>query len=297
MAGVSLCSEEIWGCRNQEACMGELRKFYNKTLPDIALNFFLVTIRNLLQRQTVRSAIRGQARKIITGSREKQPYTPLPTVERYADRIVETLNGKGIFPTSICIDGLPGSGKSTLSRALADRYNLTWRTLLWHELGAAYPFKKGRIYESTRLVRTQNMEDFDIVIYIDCPEEMAQNRVITRDRNAALADVVDFPKFKKIGDAAFRMLGGRELRIEGSPIRIKRRPRGGYKDLERLKVRLQKKGFDVEGFSKEELYFIYCYGAPQSGLSPYLKLGAYNSEILSGIYEALVRSLGKRFLT
>jgi hypothetical protein len=78
---------------------------------------------------------------------------------------------------------------------------------------------------------------------------------------------------------------------------MKQRPQEGYRDIERLKTRLREKGIDVEGFSKEELLFIYCYGKPQIGLSPYVKLGAYSNEILSGIYDALVRSLAKRFLT
>lgn len=277
--------------------MDLLKMFYKKILPDIALGFVVLTAKNLLERQTVRSAISGQARKILTGNREKQPYETVPRVEYYADKIMEALNDRGISPRSICIDGPPGSGKSTLGRALAERCGLKWRTLYWQELRGVYPFKKGRIYENIRLIRTQDMEDFDIVIYIDCPIEEAKDRMITRDRNGALADVVDFSRLKKIGDTSFEMLGGEEIKIGGSPVRIKQRPQEGYRDLERLKTRLREKGIDVEEFSKEELLFIYCYGKPQSGLSPYAKLGSYSNEILSGIYDALVRSLAKRFLT
>lgn len=102
---------------------------------------------------------------------------------------------------------------------------------------------------------------------------------------------------KKIGDAAFEMLGGEEIEIEGSFIRMKQRPQEGYGDIERLKARLQEKGLDMKGFSKEELLFIYCYGKPEKGISPYIKFGAYNIEILSGIYNALVTALAKRYLT
>ena len=72
------------------------------------------------------------------------------------------------------------------------------------------------------------MEHFDIIIYIDCTPDEAKDRVILRDRNGALADVMDFSRLKKIGDTAFEMLGGEEIRIVGSPIRVKPRPPEGY---------------------------------------------------------------------
>ena len=71
--------------------MGAVKTFYEKILPDMALNFVILTAKNLLERQTVRSAVRGEVRKILTGSREK-PYETVPTVEYYADKIMEALN-------------------------------------------------------------------------------------------------------------------------------------------------------------------------------------------------------------
>ena len=108
---------------------------------------------------------------------------------------------------------------------------------------------------------------------------------------------MDFTLLKKIGDTAFEMLDGEEINIEESPIRMKTRPARGYRDLEKLKNRVREKGFAVEGFSKEELLFICCYGRPQGGISPYVKIGAYNSEIFSGISSALTLALVKRYFT
>jgi hypothetical protein len=62
-------------------------------------------------------------------------------------------------------------------------------------------------------------------------------------------------------------------------------------------MRLWDRQIDTEGFSKEELLFIYCDGKPKSGILPYIKLGAYNRELFSGLYDALAMSLGKRLLT
>lgn len=276
--------------------MSALKTFYKKILPDMALFFVACSATNILRRQTVRSTAGVNVRKFLTGSRET-PAEKIPAVEYFADTIMKTINEKGISPKLIAIDGPPGSGKSSLGKALAERCKLEWSTLYWKEISAAYPFNEGKIYENMRLVRTQNVEHFDIIIYIDCPLEEAKTRVITRNRNAALADIVDFSRLKKIGDAAFEMLDGEEIIIAQSSIRMKLKPQKGYRDLENLKNRLRQKEVDVSGYSKEELLFIYCYGKPQRGVSPYVKLGAYNKEIFSGIYQALVIALVKRSLS
>ena len=263
----------------------------------MALLFLVHTANNLLDRYTLRSALRAQARRIFTGTKEK-PYKPVPVVEDWADSIMEIfLESRRRFPNSICVDGPPGSGKSTLGRALAERCGLKWRTIYWREIKGPYPFKPGRIYENIRLIRTQDMEQFDWIIYLDCSIEDAKTRVISRDRDAALVDLVDFSLLKRIGDTAFAMLDGEEISIPGSPLKIKRRPERGSRDLDELKMRLWDRKIDTEGFSKEELLFIYCYGKPNSGILPYIKLGAYNRELFSGLYDALAMSLGKRLLT
>lgn len=276
--------------------MRTLEKLCRGTLPGIVAYFVMHTAKNLLETETVRSALRGQIRKFLTGSREK-PFQPVPEVERYADRIMEILYQERVYPDCVCIDGPPGSGKSSLGRALSERMGLEWRTVYWHEIEEPFLFRAGRIYENIRLVRTQDMERFDVVIYLDCAADEARTRVIRRDRNAALADVVDFPKLKAVGDAAFGMMAGEEMRIEGSPVRMKIRPPGGYGDLETLRCRLEEKGVDVRGYSKEELLFIYCFGKPEGGVMPYVRLGAYDRETFSGIYEAVAKSFAKRFMT
>ena len=276
--------------------MGDLEDLAKETLPKMAVAFFTVAATKLLAKDSIKSAIRGRARKLITGRSEK-PYKDVEAVERYVDKTMDVLDSKGISPASIGIDGPPGSGKSTLGRSLAKRMGLKWRTLYLKDMRAPYYFIPGRIYENIRLFRTQNIDNFDVIIYIDCKVEDAQHRVVTRDRNAALADYVDIEKLKQIGDAAFEMADGEEIRIPMSPIRIKIKPKDGYKDIDNLRTKLRAKGLDVERFSKEELLFVNCFGKPKSGILPYVKFGAYNNEFLSAAYSALRLATAKRLLS
>jgi hypothetical protein len=275
--------------------MGSLKK-YEKSLPSMGLTFVFKTMSNLLARPTILSTLRAYARWVLTGSRER-PYREIPRIEYYSDRIMELLDSKGLAPRSICIDGLPGSGKSSLGRSLAEKTGLEWQTLYWKELREPYPFEKGKIYENIRLIRTQRIEHFDMVVYVDCPIATATERVMERDRDGILVDAFDFPKLKAIGDLAFEMAAGEEIRIEQSPIRIKLRPKGGYRDVENLKDKLKADGMSVTGLSKEEMLFLYCYGRPQEGILPYVKLGAYNDDILSALSAALKRGLAARRLS
>ena len=276
--------------------MGDLEDLTKETLPKMAVAFFTVAATKLLSKDSIKSAVRGRVRKLTTGSSEK-PYHDVEAVEGYVDKIMDIFGSKGISPENIGIDGPPGSGKSTLGRSLAKRTGLKWRTLYVKDMKEPYYFMPGRIYENIRLFRTQNIDNFDVIIYIDCQAEDAQRRVVERDRNAALADYVDFEKLKQIGDAAFEMADGEEIMVPMSPIRIKIRPKDGYKDIDNLRKKLRSKGFDVERFSKEELLFVYCYGKPKSGILPYVKFGAYNNEFLSAAYAALRLATAKRLLS
>jgi hypothetical protein len=256
------------------------------------LRFGSTIASRLLSRPTVQSTVRGLVRKLVTGTRER-PHCEIPSVERTSDRIVEILQGQ--IPTSAClgIDGIAGSGKSTLGRSLSKKLDLKWRTLYAREMDKPVELKGGTIYENIRLLRTQDINHFHAIFYIDIPIEKARARVLERDRDGALADILDFKKLKHIGDVAFEVAAGEEIRIPDSPVRMKIRPNGGYRSVENLISRLKAARLQEENLSKEEMIFLHCYGEAKKGIRPYLKLGAYNREILAGLLAGLLVAFDK----
>jgi hypothetical protein len=269
--------------------MSSIQKSIIKSMPKVITEFSTTLGLGLLSKATIQSFFRGQIRRLLTGSREK-PYRIIPEIEIVSDRIIELFDQLGNFPSKICIDGMPGGGKSTLGRSLAQRTGLKWQTLFWKDIKQPYRFLPGVIYENLRLIRTQDVEFFDIVIYIDCNINTARQRILERDRNGLLADIVNLPKLKAVGDLAFDMLDGQEYRIADSYVRIKFKPHAGYNDLSNIKKALKQKhciDAEIEKYSKEEMLLAYIYGRPNKGLFPYVNYGAYNDEILAGLSAAL----------
>ncbi len=73
--------------------MGDLKDFTKKSLPGMAVAFGTAAIMNLLAKDTIRSAIKGRARKLFTGDSERRKQ-PVSAVEEYADQIVRMLEEK-----------------------------------------------------------------------------------------------------------------------------------------------------------------------------------------------------------
>ena len=257
-----------------------------RQLPRMLLAFSRTSAHYLLQRDTICSTVRALLRKAATGNREK-PYRVIPEVESYTAAIMALMRREALVCDNIAIDGLPGSGKSTLGRSLARRTDLKWETLYWKQLREPFLFLPGRIYENIRLIRTQNLDCFDLVIYLDCQAAQAQERVLNRDRDGTLNDVLDFNKLKRIGDLAFELLDGEEIRPAGTPMRMKIRPPGGFREQIRLEALLQTQGLTAGELPKEALLHDYLYGRPRKGLAAYARPGAYNRELLAGLGAAL----------
>ncbi|TET32572.1 MAG: hypothetical protein E3J72_19440 [Planctomycetota bacterium] len=261
-----------------------------------ALAAAIETGRAMLNRPTVRASLEAAVLKLLRGADEELPS--VETVRESADRIALILKNQGIAPVRLGVDGLPGSGKSTLARALADRLGFKWKSLDRENMNVPLDFASERaVYEHQRLLRTQDVDAFDAVIYVGELVEASRARILRRARMEArgsmIIDVLDFDKLKNIGKLAFELCDGKQIPIPGSRLFMKVRPPEGFRAAENIADRLRAAGHNAEGMGKEEMLFLLAYGRARSGLMAYFVPGAYNRELLSGLVAGLKRYLDK----
>lgn len=266
------------------------KKRHNKDTQSLALGVLIAsgaaTARALYAKPSVKSTFESTVDKLFTGRWEE--YKSLGTVKRYADLIAELLKSNNVVPERLAVDGLPGSGKSTLARALAERLDFQWKSLDGMNLNKPIDFSESKaVYEHHRLLRTHEPDNFDAIIYIDEPVEMAKARVVKRKRMAIVVDIWDFDKLKQIGDKAFAICNGAVHAIPNSNIKIKIKPRGGFGAYENIASELFILGINSEGLSKEQLLFLSIDGKARQGLNAYINTSAYNQELLAGLTAGL----------
>lgn len=211
-----------------------------------------------------------------------------------AQYIREYLENNDIAPLRIGLDGLPGSGKSTLARGLAERMDMEW-VCLDHQLSnEPHDFSKAKaIYEHHRLFRSQSLDNFDLLVYLNEPMEKIRRQILQRGRGAVLLELLDFEKMRQVGQKAFELTNGEVYRIPGTRIFLKARPAEGFCDRQRAIEELARLGFhDVNQLPKEALLFLLVDGEARSGIHAYHKGDAYVRELVDvvmGEIAALVR--------
>jgi len=244
----------------------------------------------LAKKPGIQASLDSMKMRFTTGKPEKHEI--IDEVNENADKIIALLNSKAVHIKRLAVDGVPGSGKSTLARALAAKLNFELHTLDYIDLNKPQDFSKEQaIYEHHRLLRTQDIDEFDAIIYIDEPVELSKEKCIHRKRGGINIDVFDYEKLKNIGEKAFEIADGKVFSIPDSYIKIKIRPRNGFRAYENIKEEVERKGIKKRSHSKEELLFVSVYGRPGKGLMAYVKVGAYNKELMEGLSAGVLRFL------
>lgn len=272
-------------------------KKYNKmsdkaglpSLASLGLSFSLVLARYFLRRPGVRAYAEHLADNIFQ-AKDETTMTPA-RVNSVADAICRLFEEKGFKPARIAVDGVPGSGKSTLAQALADKLGMRVVCLDHQSMDAPLDFEQDNaIYEHHRLLRTQDIDAFDALVYIDEPVEISKKKVIKRKRGGYLVEVLDYDLVKRIGDKAFAFAEGESFSFPNNFVRLKLKPQGGFKDRENINAALRKEGFDGAHFSKEETLFLCSENRAKQGFKAYVNLHAFNKDALAALSETLLFS-------
>lgn len=252
-------------------------------------------VKAVLARPSVEATIKSIVKKTLTGHVED--YLHPVELENAALEILGFLEVHQLKPDKIAIDGLPGSGKSTLARILAEKMNYKWICFDHENMDEPRKFiEKKVVYEHNRLIRTQPLDLFDVLIYIEQSVDECKSRILKRGREALIIDVLDFEMLKEVGDKAFQACSGvTSARLSGGAV-VKIRPSGGFRCYENLTEEAVKNGMAVKDMSKEELIHLLLYGRPQKGLTAYLHVKALKEEALSLALESLKR-LGYDYLS
>jgi hypothetical protein len=265
----------------------------NVGLVGIATTAGLTLARGVLSKPGVGVYLEYQIEKIFHGWAEDVNCPE--DVSLTANAILRLFRSRGLSPNRIAVDGVPGSGKSTLAAALARKLGMSVECLDHRNMDRTISFTKDRtIYEHHRLLRTQDLDGFDALIYIDEPVDISRQKVLQRKRGGYLVDIMNYDRLKGVGHKAFSAAAAECIAVEGTFVRVKIRPEGGFRCLEDIEAELLAKGLSSKGLNKEQALFLCVDGKVRKGFSAYLNPHAYDKELLLTLRESLFRTPSPR---
>ncbi|MBT5548876.1 MAG: hypothetical protein HOJ79_00215 [Nitrospina sp.] len=267
---------------------GFLKKF-SKVGKDAVLSEFKDLARSFLSKPAVKSNIHHFffPKKTSVYSVQK-----VQAALDNAEWIFQFLRKNHIHPNRIGIDGLPGSGKSTLAEALSVRMNMQWVSLDYKLPEENSSLSQDlTIYEHHRLFRTQNLDIFDVLFFLDLSTETIKKQIIERGEGALHIELFDYELMQEIGKAIFELAKGEPIRVSGTDLLMKVRPQQGFALEQTLAEKLATKGFEsTENLTQEEKLFLLVKGESRKGLSGYHQGGKYAREFLTNTAKNVFRS-------
>jgi hypothetical protein len=245
--------------------------------------------RRLYDKPGYRATVDSLVSKVLVGEGEHNQQ-PHPAVNTEVDWIVGLLARQVGSVARLAVDGVPGSGKTTLARALAARLGMRWQSLDHMDLDRPVDLsERGVVYEHHRLLRTQNLDGFDALVYINEPVAVSKQKVLKRKRGGYLVDMMDYDRLKRVGKLAFALAEGAAYPVPDSDVIVKIRPAGGFRVLQNLATGLRERGVAVDGLGQEQLLFLAIEGQARKGFTAYIDKGGLGADILAGFGAVLGR--------
>lgn len=233
----------------------------------------------------IKANVRALAEGGSTKERDVAGELPEPAIGQ-ANAIRDALSARGMDPMSVRmgIDAPPGSGKTTLARALAQQAGMKHYSLDWEPgnawkstIGLGRNVEKmphtphaGEVLEHYMLGRTYDPELFDAMVHIHRDPNVLRQQLQHRGHGAYIGDMMDLDKSLNVADLGFNTLGGDVIDL-GNGVQMKLRPQDGWGNV--LDQRLMAGGIDPTGMTRHEKLLSLHSGKKETGAgwTPYVK--------------------------